>query len=141
MILLDTAILSELCQCQPSPEVMQWLEGLRDSEIFLSVVSIGEIERCLEKNPVSSSEFSVSLTRWIEDLLRLYGDRILPITPAISRCWGGLAAQLESGDADLLIAATALAHGLQIASPNATRFAPMGVEVINPFEARTGSAV
>lgn len=140
MILLDTAILSELSRCQPSAEVVNWLESLRDSEIFLSVVSIGEIERGLEKNPAASSDFSASLTRWIEDLLRLYGDRILPVTPAISRCWGGLAAQLENADADLLIAATALAHGLQVATPNAGHFAPMGIDVINPFAARTASA-
>ena len=133
MILLDTVVLSELRKRQPSPEVVRWLTGFRDSDLFLSVVSIGEIERGIEKKRKSDPAFAASLTQWIEDLLRLYGDRVLPVTPAISRCWGVLSAQLGNDGADLLIAATALTHGLQVATRNARHFAPTGVGVINPF--------
>ncbi|MHB1292919.1 MAG: PIN domain-containing protein [Sulfuricella sp.] len=76
MILLDTVVLSELRKRQPSPEVVNWLTSFRDSDLFLSVVSIGEIERGIEKKRESDPAFAASLTRWIEDLLRLYGDRV-----------------------------------------------------------------
>lgn len=135
MILLDTVILSELRKREASPEVARWLTGFRDSDLFLSVVSIGEIERGIEKKRTSDPAFVELLTRWIEDLLRLYGDRVLPVTPAVSRRWGILSARLGNDSADLLIAATALTHGLQVATRNIRHFAPTGVGVINPFDA------
>lgn len=134
MILLDTVVLSELRKRQVSPEVVRWIAGFRDSDLFLSVVSIGEIERGFEKKRKSDPDFAASLVRWIEDLLRLYGDRVLPVTPAIARCWGMLSARMGNDSADLLIAATALTHGLQVATRNTRHFAPTGVGVINPFD-------
>lgn len=135
MILLDTVVLSELRKRQPSAQVMAWLSGLRDADVFLSVVSIGEIERgirqCERKNPL----FAESLTRWLESLLLGYGDRILPVTSVVARRWGSLAAQLGHEGADLLIAATALTHGFAVATRNVRHFSPTGVEVINPFVA------
>ncbi len=133
MILLDTVILSELRKRRPSPKVVNWLKKHRDSDLFLSVVSIGEIERGIEKKRAIDPAFAESLTRWTEDLLRLYGDRVLPITPAIARCWGALSARLGNDGADLLIAATALTHGLQVATRNVKHFKPSGVGVVNPF--------
>lgn len=133
MILLDTVILSELRKNRASPEMMRWLARIRDDDLFLSVVSIGEIERGIEKKRKSDPEFAESLTRWLDGLLRLYGDRILPITPAISRRWGVLSARLGNDSADLLIAATALTHGLQVATRNVRHFTPTGVAVIDPF--------
>lgn len=135
MILLDTVVLSELRKRDTSPQVIRWLTGYQDSDLFLSVVSIGEIERGIEKKRTTDPAFAALLTRWIEDLLRLYGDRILPVTSAIARRWGNLSAQLGNDGADLLIAATALTHGLKIATRNVRHFAPTGVDVINPFEA------
>ena len=135
MILLDTVVLSELRKRDTSPEVIRWLTGYQDSDLFLSVVSIGEIERGIERKRTIDPVFAALLTRWIEDLLRLYGDRILPVTSAIARRWGNLSARLGNDSADLLIAATALTHGLKVATRNVRHFAPTGVEVINPFEA------
>jgi toxin FitB len=133
MILLDTVILSEMRKRQPSPDVMRWLTSFRDSDLFLSVVSLGEIERGIEKKRKVDPAFAELLTLWIENLLRLYGDRVLPVTPAVSRCWGILSARLGNDGADLLIAATALTHGLQVATRNIRHFTPTGVDVINPF--------
>jgi toxin FitB len=135
MILLDTVVLSELRKRDTSPQVIRWLTGYQDTDLFLSVVSIGEIERGIEKKRTADPVFAALLTRWIEDLLRLYGDRILPVTSAIARRWGNLSARLGNDSADLLIAATALTHGLKVATRNVQHFAPTGVDVINPFEA------
>lgn len=135
MILLDTVVVSELRKREASPEVVRWIKGFRDSDLYLSVVSIGEIERGIEKKRKSDPAFAASLIRWIEDLLHLYGDRVLPVTPAVSRRWGILSARLGNDRADLLIAATALTHGLRVATRNTRHFAPTGVDVINPFDA------
>jgi predicted nucleic acid-binding protein len=135
VILLDTVVLSELRKSAPAPAVVDWLRGCRDGELFLSVVSIGEIQRGVEKKRATDPVFAQALTRWLEDLLRLHGQRVLPVTPAIARCWGALSARLGNDGADLLIAATALVHGLRVATRNTRHFLPTGVEWVNPFEA------
>lgn len=134
MILLDTVVLSELRKAQPSPAVINWLSGQRDSELFLSVVSLGEIERGIEKKRPFDPAFANVLERWLDDLVTLYGDRILPVTPVIARRWGSLSARIGNDSADLLIAATAITHGLQVATRNVRHFAPTDVAVVNPFE-------
>ena len=133
MILLDTVVLSELRKPKPSAAVVKWLSRQRDSELFLSVVSVGEIERGIEKKRASDPPFAQTLGRWLDDLLNLYADRILPITPVVARRWGILSARVGHDGADLLIAATAITHGLQVATRNIRHFAPTGVSVINPF--------
>jgi len=134
MILLDTVVLSELRKPQPAATVVQWLSSQRDNELFLSVVSLGEIERGIEKKRSTDPAFAGVLARWLDDLVNLYGDRILPVTPAIARRWGNLSARIGNDSADLLIAATAITHGLQVATRNIRHFTPAGVDVVNPFE-------
>ena len=131
MILLDTMVLSELRKRRPSAKVVAWMRGQPDAEVFISVVSVGEIERGIAK--ARDSAFATELARWLEDLLRFYSDRILPVTPVIARRWGRLSAQLGHDGADLLIAATAAAHGLTVATRNVRHFKPAGVPVLNPF--------
>ena len=131
MILLDTVVLSELRKRRPSAKVTAWMRELPDHEAFISVVSVGEIERGIAK--AADAAFAVNLTRWLEDLLRFYSDRVLPVTPTIARRWGRLSADLGHDGADLLIAATAAVHGLTVATRNVRHFAPTGVAVVNPF--------
>lgn len=134
MILLDTVVLSELRKARPSTAVVRWLSNQRDSDLFLSVVSLGEIERGIEMKRTSDPAFADVLERWLDDLVHLYGDRILPVTPAVARRWGKLAANIGNDSADLLIAATAIAHGLQVATRNVRHFAATGVGVVDPFK-------
>ncbi|MES2992341.1 MAG: type II toxin-antitoxin system VapC family toxin [Pseudomonadota bacterium] len=133
MILLDTVVVSELRKSRPNARVMAWMRGLHETDVFLSVVTIGEIERGIAK--VRDSDFALALTRWLEELLRFYGDRILPVTPDIARRWGRLSAEIGHEGADLLVAATAAAHGLTVATRNVRHFAPTGVRVFDPFKA------
>jgi len=135
MFLLDTVIVSELRKRKPDTGVVRWISEQPDDQLFLSVVTLGEIERGIEKRRSADPEFTDQLTAWLEGLTRLYGDRILPVTPAIALRWGRLSAQLGHDGADLLIAATALSHGLAVVTRNTTHFAPSGVAVINPFKA------
>lgn len=133
MILLDTVVVSELRKARPNLRVIAWMRGLREADVFVSVVTVGEIERGIRK--AHDAEFALALTRWLDDLLRFYGDRVLPVTPDIARRWGRLSADVGHEGADLLVAATAAAHGLTVATRNVRHFAPTGVRVFDPFKA------
>jgi toxin FitB len=133
MILLDTVVLSELRKNRPSPKVLQWLQQHKDKDFFVSVVSLGEIERGIEKKRKSEPDFAQELSQWLEDLQRLYANRVLPITAPIARKWGQLSAQLGHDGADLLIASTALVHGLTVATRNTRHFEKTKVPLVNPF--------
>ncbi len=133
MFLLDTVIISELRKRRPDTGVVGWVSGQHDDQLFLSVVTLGEIERGIERQRKPAPEFADELAAWIESLIGLYADRVLPVTPVIARYWGRLSARLGHDGADLLIAATALAHGLTVVTRNASHFKPAGVSVVNPF--------
>jgi len=132
LILLDTVVLSELRKARPNAKVLAWLKPLPADEVFISVVSVGEIERGIRK--AADREFAARLSAWLDDLLRFYADRVLPVTPDIARRWGRLSADLGHEGADLLIAATAASHRLTVATRNVRHFQPTGVAVLDPFK-------
>lgn len=137
MYLLDTVVISELRKARPDGGVVRWIAARQDAQLFLSVVTVGEIEKGIEKQRKTAPEFAAELAVWLDELVQLYADRILPITPAIARGWGRLAARLGHDGADLLIAATAQVHGLTVVTRNTSDFAPTGVKVLNPFSKKT----
>jgi predicted nucleic acid-binding protein len=133
MFLIDTVTLSELRRRQRDPMVVTWFERQRSTELFLSVISIGEIERGVARQRATDPGFADALAVWLDRVLALYADRILPFDLATARRWGGLSAALGNDSADLMIAATALEHGLTIVTRNTSDFAPTGVAVVDPF--------
>lgn len=133
MFLLDTVIISEIRKKQPDSGVIEWLSSQPGSQLYLSVVTLGEIERGIERRRKTEPAFAATLAAWLESLTLLYADRILPITPAIVRRWGRLSAQIGNDSADLLIAATGLAHHLTVVTCNVSHFEPTGIAVVNPF--------
>lgn len=126
-------VLSELRKTKPSRKVVQWLSAQKADSLFVSVVSIGEIERGIQKARESDVAFAAKLELWLETLLNLYADRVLPVSANAARLWGRLSAKLGHEGADLLIAATALSHDLTVATRNIKHFSPTGVHVFNPF--------
>jgi predicted nucleic acid-binding protein len=130
--LLDTNVVSELVRPRPDPKVHAWLAS-RD-EVALSVISIEEIVFGIERAPAARRP---RLVTWFEDLL----DNIMKveeITPAIARAAGELRARRARAgrpatQADMLIAATALIHGLTLATRNISDFEDCGAIVIDPF--------
>ena len=131
--LLDTVVLSELRKAQRNPGVEGWISRRRDAELFLSVLSLGEIERGIELQRVKDPAFADRLALWLNRLVAFYGERILPVTADIAVRWGRLSANLGNSGADLLLAATALEHDLAIVSRNERHFLPAGVRVENPW--------
>ena len=132
--LLDTMVLSELRKTRPSRKTVQWIKAQKAESLFISVVSVGEIERGIEMARKSDALFAAALEQWLETLLNLYADRVLQVSANAARLWGRLSARLGHDGADLLIAATALSHGSTVVTRNVKHFAPTGVRVFNPFE-------
>jgi predicted nucleic acid-binding protein len=139
MFLLDTVVLSELRLRQRDPGVVTWIGSQRQEDCFLSVVSIGEIERGIARKRSSDAAFASQLAEWLDQLLRLYGDRLLPVDVGVARRWGLLSAAIGHDGVDLLIAATALERGLTVVTRNLRHFTPTGVPTFNPWSGEAGS--
>jgi predicted nucleic acid-binding protein len=132
MILLDTDVLSALRRPERDAKLEAWFKRQRESDLFLSVVTIGEIERGIQRQRAINPEFARTLAAWLDAVMTLYGERILPFDLAAARRWGQLSAQVGNDRPDLMIAATALEHGLTVATRNITDFEPTGVATIDP---------
>jgi predicted nucleic acid-binding protein len=136
--LLDTCVLSEFTRRQPEQKVIDWVDSIDEEQLFISVITVGEIQHGIERLPESHRK--TELSTWMNNgLIRRFGKRILPLDTAALFLWGSLTARMEqSGQPlpvmDALIAATALQHSLIIATRNVADFAPCGVQVINPWE-------
>ena len=137
MFLIDTDVLSALTKRRGESNIEAWLAARRDEELYVSVVSIGEIERGIALRRGQEPEFAARLETWLARLLAIHGERVLPFDLAAARRWGELSARIGHGGADLQIAATALTRGLTVATRNGAHFAPTGVVVVNPFQATT----
>lgn len=132
MYLIDTNVLSALRKRERNPEVARWIADQRAIDLYLSVVSIGEIEQGLAAVEGRDPTFAAQLEDWLDALLRHYGDRILPVDLSVARRWGRLSQQAGNAGPDLVIAATALEHGLTVVTRNTRHFEPTGVPVLDP---------
>jgi toxin FitB len=133
MYLLDTVTLSELRRIRRNPAVVAWIERQRATDLFLSVISIGEIERGIVRQRASNPDFAAALAAWLDRVIALHAERILPFDLQAARRWGVLSAEFGNESADLMIAATALENGLTVVTRNVSDFRPAGVPVLNPF--------
>jgi toxin FitB len=134
MFLVDTDVLSALAKRRRFANVEAWIGRQRTSDLFVSVISIGEIERGIALQRGKDQTFASTLAIWLDRVLDIYGDRVLPFDLACARRWGQLSAALGHHGADLQIAATALAHGLTVVTRNVSHFEPTGVAVLDPFD-------
>jgi len=132
--LLDTVILSELRKKTRNAAVVAWFKTVPGSDLYLSVLTVGEVERGIVSQERLNPPFAQELRIWLDAVETVYGDRILPVTPLIARRWGRLAGEIGHAGVDLLIAATALEHGLTVVTRNVMHFEPTGVALLNPFE-------
>ena len=133
--LLDTNVVSELRRKRPEPRVLRWFEWLDNSQLYLSVLTIGEIRRGIERltDPMQRSQ----LTVWLEGtLLPWLGSHLLPVNLAVAERWGHLCgtAGRPLPAIDSLLAATAMEHGMTLVTRNLADFELPGLRVINPWQ-------
>ena len=131
MILLDTVVVSEFRKARPSLKVLSWLRQTHEDDLYLSVLTLGEIERGIAR--AKDEVFRARLEAWLEDTMRRYAGHILDVTPEVARRWGRWTAELGHDSADLFIAATAVVHGMTVATRNVRHYARTGVATIDPF--------
>jgi toxin FitB len=137
--LVDTNIIFAAAPARPVPSTLvEWMD-VHSSLLFLSVVTLAEIEDGIAKSRrEGAARKSADLASWLETVFHLYGDRILVFDAPTARIAGAISDRARGqgharGFADIVIAATAQRHGLTILSRNFKHFAPLGVAVVDPF--------
>jgi predicted nucleic acid-binding protein len=136
--LLDTCVVSELVRQTPNPKAIEWLRNAAETELYLSVVTIGELHKGIEKLP--STRRKKELAAWLnQDLLARFRQRLMALDLSVMLTWGTLAARVEATGrkmpvVDALIAATALNSKLTLVTRNVGDFAQSGVAIVNPWE-------
>jgi len=135
MFVLDTNVVSELRRPdKANPNVTAWAAGNPLASVFLSAITILEIELgalAVERKDAAQGRI---LRAWIDDrILPRFDGRILPVDTAVARRCARLHAPNRRSERDALIAATALVHGMKVVTRNVADFEPMGVEILNPW--------
>jgi len=132
--LIDTCLVSEFKRPQPEPKVIRWLSDQIEESLYLSVVTIGEIQRGISL--LADSRKKTELENWLHSLIIRYNGRIMRLDSEELIFWGDMVAKLEKRGRtlplmDSLIAATALSHDLTLVTRNETDFDGTGVRVLN----------
>ncbi len=136
-LLLDTNVLSEVTRPAPDARVLQWLDGLDEDRSFISVVSIAEIRRGVAL--MDDGRKREALAEWLaRDLPQRFEQRVLPVDEPVALAWGdlmGLAKRRGRGlsSMDGMIAATAIAQSLTLATRNTRDFEGFGIELFDPW--------
>lgn len=133
MYLLDTNVISDAFKGVREPH--GWLAGIDSAHLFLSVITIGEIERGVVIASGKNPRKSVLLANWLSELRAEHATRLLHVTEEVALRWGRISTGKARGDADGLIAATALVHDLTLVTRNVGDFADTGVRLFNPWQA------
>ena len=136
-LLLDTNVLSEVTKSAPAPRVLEWLNQLDEDRSFISVVSIAEIRRGVAL--MDPGRKRRVLTEWLaQDLPQRFDQRVLHVDESIALAWGDLMALAKSrgrglSSMDGLIAATAAANQLTLATRNTKDFEGFGIDLFDPW--------
>jgi predicted nucleic acid-binding protein len=132
LYLLDTNVASELRRARPHGAVVAWLTGVANDQLYLSTVTIGEIQAGIEITRDQDAIRAQELSDWLEQVAQSYS--ILPMDAAAFRCWARLMHRQPSTlKEDAMIAATALIRSFVVVTRNLRDFAGFGVRTLDPF--------
>ena len=137
--LLDTCIISEIAKPKPEKAVIRWIEGCDEESLFLSVLTIGEIQKGIAR--ISDNARHAKFQQWLDvDLKQRFAYRILSINEAVAMTWGLVQGRAEANGRPLptidgLLGATALVHNLVLVTRNEPDFLATGATVLNPWNA------
>lgn len=138
MFILDTNVISELRKAgdgKADAQVMRWLSSVNSRQLYLSVITVLELERGILRVERHDTTQGRMLRRWMDDhVLPLFANRILPVDMAVVRQCARLHVPDPKPESDTLIAATALVHGYIVVTRNTKDFCSTGVNIINPWE-------
>lgn len=135
MYLLDTNVISALRRgLRANVHVMAWFHRQQAEALYLSVMTLGEVQQGIAMLQPRDPEQAARLQEWLHGLVRDYKRRVLPVTADIARAWGALTARQPPPIVDALITATALAHDLILVTRNVRDVERTGVKLLNPFE-------
>ena len=133
MFLIDTNFISELRRPKPNPQVVEWVNALTTEQLFISAVTIGEIQAGIELTREQDPEKASQLEAWLIQVGRSYN--ILPTDAETFRHWAKLMhRQSITLIEDAMIAATAISNGLTVATRNTRDFEALGLEAFDPFQ-------
>jgi len=132
--LLDANVVSELRKRTPDPNLLAWYENVPSAELFLSVLTLGEIRLGVERLRRKDEAQAVTLDRWLTGLSRSYGDHIVPVDRAIADAWARLSVPDPLPVIDGLLAATVSVRNWTLVTRNTADLARSGVRLLNPFQ-------
>lgn len=136
--LLDTCAISEYAKKAPATKVIAWLDEQDEASLFISVITLGEIEKGILKLRKADPRRSQKLTAWLGKVEQRFAGRILPLDAAALHVWAQIAAHTELAGQPLpvmdgLLMATAQCHGLTVVTRNVQDFAQYP-QIFNPWE-------
>jgi predicted nucleic acid-binding protein len=133
MYLLDTDVLSATRKLPAGHGAVEWLAA-QTPALYLSTITVMEIERGIEQQRGIDPTFARDLETWLAAVLLTFDERVLFVTTRVAQRWGRLQIQLQRTDNDVAIAAIALEHGFSVVTRNVRHFDKTGAQVLNPFD-------
>ncbi len=133
--LIDTNVLSEIRKGpeRAQTEVYQWWQNMNGQEIFLSVMTVAEIRKGIDRLSARDATQTLVLERWLDEVKQAFAESLLAISLPIAEKWGRLQAVRSLPTVDALLAATALEYHLTLVTRNEADFEGLGIRILNPF--------